>query len=56
MDLNDPVAMRLRADKDKLAKMRAANAGDDGNDKFFEKNTARLRKLKALKDNTNVKK
>ena len=50
MDLNDPVAMRLRADKDKLAKMRAANAGDDGNDKFFEKDTARLRKLKALKD------
>ena len=50
MDINDPVAMRLRADKDKLAKMRAANAGDDGNDKFFEKNAVRLGKLKALKD------
>ena len=50
MDLNDPIAMKMRAEKDKLAKMRAANAGDDGNDKFFEKNTARLRKLKALKD------
>jgi len=52
-DLNDPVAMKMRAAKmkaDKLAKMRAANAGDDGNDKFFEKSTARLRKLKALKD------
>ena len=35
-DLNDPVAMKMRAAKDKLAKMRAANAGDDGNDKFFE--------------------
>ena len=40
MDLNDPVAMRLRADKAK----RAANAGDDGNDKFFD--TAKLRALK----------
>ena len=52
-DLNDPVAMKMRAAKmkaDKLAKLRAANAGDDGNDKFFEKSTARLRKLKALKD------
>ncbi len=52
-DLNDPVAMKMREAKmkaDKLAKMRAANAGDDGNDKFFEKSTARLRKLKALKD------
>jgi len=45
MDINDPVAMRLRADKTK-----AANAGDDGNDEFFRKNTVRLRKLKALKD------
>jgi len=45
MDLNDPVAMRLRADK-----MKAANAGDDGNDKFFRKNAIRLKKLKALKD------
>ena len=44
MDLNDPVAMRIRAEKDKLAKMRAANAGDDGNDKFFDD-----AKLKALK-------
>ena len=40
MDLNDPVAMRLRADKAK----RAANAGDDGNDKFFD--AAKLRALK----------
>ena len=45
MDLNDPVAMRLRADK-----MKAANAGDDGNDKFFAKNAKRLSQLKALKD------
>ena len=30
MDINDPIAVRLRAEKDKLAKMRAANAGDDG--------------------------
>lgn len=50
MDINDPIAMKFRAAKDKLAKMRAANAGDDGNDKFFAKNTARLGKLKALKD------
>ena len=49
-DLNDPVLIKMRAAKDKLAKMRAANAGDDGNDKFFEKSTARLRKLKSLKD------
>ena len=41
-------AAKMKADK--LAKLRAANAGDDGNDKFFEKSTARLRKLKALKD------
>ena len=45
MDINDPVLMKMRA-----AKMKAANAGGDGNDKFFAKNTARLRKLKALKD------
>ena len=45
MDLNDPVLMKMRA-----AKMKAANAGGDGNDKFFEKNAARLSKLKALKD------
>ena len=35
MDMNDPVLMKMRAAKmkaDKLAKMRAANAGDDGND------------------------
>lgn len=46
-DLNDPVAMKMRAAKmkaDKLAKMRAANAGDDGNDKFFD--AAKLRALK----------
>ena len=39
MDMNDPVLMKMRAAKmkaDKLAKMRAANAGDDGNDKFFD--------------------
>ena len=40
MDLNDPVAMRLRADKAR----RAANAGDDGNDEFF-RNVAKLRAL-----------
>jgi hypothetical protein len=45
MDINDPVLMKMRA-----AKMKAANAGDDGNDKFFAKNAARLGKLKALKD------
>jgi chemotaxis protein CheY-P-specific phosphatase CheC len=44
MDLNDPVAMKMRAAKDKLSKMRAANAGDDGNDKFFD--AAKLRALK----------
>ena len=45
MDINDPVAVRLRADK-----IKAANAGDDGNDEFFRKNAIRLKKLKALKD------
>ena len=45
MDINDPVMMKMRAAKDKLAKMRAANAGDDGNDKFFAKNAERLIKL-----------
>jgi hypothetical protein len=45
MDINDPVLMKMRA-----AKMKAANAGNDGNDKFFAKNAARLGKLKALKD------
>ena len=35
-DLNDPVLMKMRAAKDKLAKMRKANAGGDGNDKFFD--------------------
>jgi hypothetical protein len=44
MDINDPIAMKFRAAKDKLAKMRAANAGDDGNDKFFD--DAKLRALK----------
>ena len=44
MDINDPVMMKMRAAKDKLAKMRAANAGDDGNDKFFD--AAKLRALK----------
>ena len=34
--MNDPIMMKMRAAKDKLAKMRAANAGDDGNDKFFD--------------------
>jgi len=45
MDINDPVLMKMRA-----AKIKTANAGGDGNDKFFAKNAARLRKLKALKD------
>ena len=45
MDINDPVLMKMRA-----AKMKTANAGDDGNDKFFAKNAVRLKKLKALKD------
>ena len=49
MDINDPIAMRMRAEKDKLAKMRAANAGDDGNDKFFKKSTANAQKLAVLK-------
>jgi len=35
-NLNDPVLMKMRAAKDKLAKTRAANAGNDGNDKFFD--------------------
>ena len=48
-DLNDPVLMKMRAAKDKLAKMRAANAGDDGNDKFFDnaKKIAFLKKERA---------
>ena len=49
MDINDPIMMKLRADRDKLAKMRATNAGDDGNDKFFKKSTANAKKLAALK-------
>ena len=52
MDMNDPVMMKIRAAKmkaDKLAKMRAANAGDDGNDKFFDnaKKIAFLKKERA---------
>jgi hypothetical protein len=49
MDMNDPVMMRMRAAKDKLAKMRAANAGDDGTDKFFDnaKKIAFLKKERA---------
>jgi len=49
MDINDPVLMKMRAAKDKLAKMRAANAGDDGNDKFFDnaKKIAFLKKERA---------
>jgi len=49
VDMNDPVLMRMRAAKDKLAKMRAANAGDDGNDKFFDnaKKIAFLKKERA---------
>ena len=48
-NLNDPVLMKMRAAKDKLAKMRAANAGDDGNDKFFDnaKKIAFLKKERA---------
>ena len=38
-DLNDPVMMKMRAAKSKLAKMRKANAGGDGNDKFFKNST-----------------
>ena len=49
MDLNDPVMVKMRAAKDKLAKMRAANSGGDGNDKYFKKSTANLKKLSALK-------
>ena len=49
-DINDPVLMKMRAAKDKLSKMKAANAGGDGNDKFFAKNAKRLSQLKALKD------
>jgi hypothetical protein len=45
MDINDPIMMKMRA-----AKMKAANAGGDGNDKFFAKNAKRLSQLKALKD------
>ena len=45
MDINDPVLMKMRA-----AKMKAANASGDGNDKFFAKNAKRLSQLKALKD------
>jgi len=48
-DINDPVMMKLRADKDKLAKMRAANAGDDGNDAIFRKARENVKKLEALK-------
>ena len=44
-DLNDPVAMKMRSAKSKLAKMRKANAGGDGNDKFF-KNATKLATLK----------
>ena len=49
MDINDPIMMKMRAAKDKLAKMRAANAGDDGNDKFFDnaKKIAFLKKERA---------
>ena len=49
MDFNDPVLMKIRAAKTKLAKMRAANAGDDGNDKFFDnaKKIAFLKKERA---------
>ena len=49
MDINDPIMMKMRAAKDKLAKMRAANAGDDGNDKFFDnaKKLAFLKKERA---------
>ena len=49
MDINDPVLMKMRAEKDKLAKMRAANAGDDGNDHIFRKARANVKKLEALK-------
>jgi hypothetical protein len=44
-DLNDPVAMKMRTSKSKLAKMRKANAGDDGNDHIF-RDAAKLATLK----------
>ena len=44
-DLNDPVAMKMRTAKSKLAKMRKANAGDDGNDHIF-RDAAKLATLK----------
>ena len=44
-DLNDPVAMKMRTSKSKLAKMRKANAGDDGNDPIF-RDAAKLATLK----------
>lgn len=52
MDMNDPILMKFRAmksDKEKLAKMRAANAGDDGNDAIFRKAKENVKKLEALK-------
>ena len=49
MDINDPIMMKMRAAKDKLAKMRAANAGDDGNDKFFD-NAKKIAFLKKERD------
>jgi len=52
MDINDPALVKYRAmksDREKLAKMRAANAGGDGNDAIFRKARANAKKLEALK-------
>jgi hypothetical protein len=48
--MNDPILMKMRAAKDKLAKMRAANAGDEGNDKFFD-NAKKSHSLKKKESN-----
>src|SRR6056300_640414 len=49
-DINDPVLMKMRAAKDKLAKKGTDNTSGDPNDHFFKKNMDRLKKLRALKD------
>jgi len=49
MDINDPVLMKMRAAKDKLAKKGTDNTSGDPNDRFFKKNMDRLKKLDALK-------
>ena len=49
MDINDPVLMKMRAAKAKLAKKGTDNTSGDPNDRFFKKNMDRLKKLDALK-------